>query len=356
MTLTAFAGWRMLDLVRTGRGSWNLWGFILALGFAGGFLAKGPEALLPIAPLLLAARWMGWRGLMSFVLILALGLLFVSAWAVPACVQTHGDYWREGLGHDVGDRMVSGFQGHGASTVGSYLLTLPFYFLLFWLSALPWSALVALRARALREAATLDWTTRYLLANAALIFVVFSLIVTKLPHYTLPAFPFLALLFARSWTAAALSPALPLRTLIFFGLVLALAALLGIPLALRNGLTPSPVGALVKQARNAGVLAPETQLGLVDFQEPNAIWEVLRLFTPEMAGEGGQSGPADFLADDQVINYLHGADARVVILSTEHWNKLRAAADPKWRTFEAHGFNAARLRRIDLTLVVKRAE
>jgi len=340
MTLTGFAGWRMLDLVRTGSGSWNLWGALLALGFGGGFLAKGPEALLPIMPILVGARWMGWRGIASFLLILALGLLLVAGWAIPAYAQTHGDYWREGLGHDVGDRMVTGFQGHGASSFGSYVLTLPLYFLTFWLSALPWSPLLAWHARRLRAAAPLDGTDRYLLGNAALIFAVFSLMVTKLPHYTLPAFPFLALLFGRRWMAANLTPARPLRTLLIFGLALTLAALVVIPLLPGGGGNPSPVGELVRDAK--GVLTPDTRVALVDFREPNSVWEMRRLVR----------APLEEISDEAAPGYLRAAGPRALIVSAAAWTKLRVS-DPAWKMYEARGCNAARLRSLDLVLVVK---
>jgi len=342
MTLTGFAGWRMLDLVRTGNGSWNLWGLILAFGFGGGFLAKGPEALLPIVPLLVSARWMGWRGLASFVLILALGLLLVAAWAVPAYAQTHGDYWREGLGHDVGDRMVTGFQGHGASTFGKYLLSLPFYFLTFWLSSLPWSPLLAMKWRRLRAAAPPDWTDRYLLGNAALVFVVFSLMVTKLPHYTLPAFPSLALLFGRRWMLAKLAPARPLRTLLIFGLALAAATLAAVPFWLPRGGNPSPVGVLVKEA--GGALTSDTRVAMTDFREPNAVWETRRIVQAAL----------EEISPQDAASYLAQAGPRAVIISKEAWDPPHAA-DPTWKIYEARGFNAARLKKLDLLLVVKTA-
>ena len=45
---------------------------------------------------------------------------------------------------------------------------------------------------------------KYLVTGIAIIFVIFTLIKTKLPHYTLPAFPLLALLLARHWQGAAI--------------------------------------------------------------------------------------------------------------------------------------------------------
>ena len=348
MTLAGFAGWRMLDLVRTGNGSWNLWGVLLAIGFGGGFLAKGPEALLPIVPIVVSARWMGWRGIASFLLILALGLLVVSAWAVPAYVETHGDYWREGLGHDVGDRMVTGFQGHGAGTFLTYLLWIPFYLLTFWISTLPWSPLVAMQARRLRAAAPPDWSDRYLLGNAALVFVVFSLMVTKLPHYTLPAFPFLAVLFGRRWVTAGLAPALPARVMTIFGFALALVALIGVPLALKHGGNPSPVGELVRQA--GADLQPGTRVVLVDFAEPNAVWEMRRVVLL----------PLDQIGPEAVPDFLAKPGSRAVILTKKAWEQLDLD-EAGLKVFEARGINAARplsfhhgvrMEPIDLVLVI----
>ena len=343
ITLIGYAGWRLLELGRhpESKSSWNFWGILLALGFGAGFLAKGPEALLPFIPLLVGARGMGVRIITALIALLALGLLFVAAWAIPAYVQTHGAYWQEGLGNDVGKRMVSGFQGHGASTTGWYLLTLPFYVLLFWLSALPWSPLLITERKRLFSGHASDWTDRYLLANAVLIFVVFTLMVTKLPHYTLPAFPFLALFFARRWILAGLPPAKPARITVLFGLTLAVLTLVAVPIALAKGGTPSPVAELVREGRDQ--LHPETQFALVDFREPNAIWEMRRVVTK----------PATFIDETQAIFYLQQPGSHAVIFSTVLWNKMKTQADPAWKTYEARGFNAARLSSLDLTLVVK---
>jgi 4-amino-4-deoxy-L-arabinose transferase-like glycosyltransferase len=345
MTLSGYAGWRLLAQIHSPKvdGSWNFWGVMLALAWGGGFLAKGPEALLPFIPILMAARGMGTRVSLSLTALLALGLLLVAAWAIPAYGETHGAYWREGLGHDVGDRMVTGFQGHGASTVGWYLLGLPLYFLLFWISALPWSPLLITHRRQLFAGRSCDWTERYLLWNAGLIFVIFSLMVTKLPHYTLPAFPFIALFFARRWMTAHLDPVLPRLIIGLFAGVMAILVLLFLPPILAAGHTPSPVGGLVRQAGDQ--LRSETKFALVDFREPNAIWEMRRIV----------ASPATFVSEGDVIPYLREPGSRAVILSTALWDKLKAGADPAWKSYEARGFNAARVSSLDLTLVVKKA-
>ncbi len=180
MTLTGLAGGKLLGIVlkldaehEAARCNcrWTFWGWMLALGVAGGFLAKGPEALLPVVAIFFGARRSGPRVLVALAAIVLLGLFVVAWWwAVPAFVLTHGDYWKEGLGHDVGDRMITGFQGHGASTAGWYLLGIPLYLLTFWLSALPWSPLLATHGRKLFAGWKPDAIDTYLLLNAGLIF------------------------------------------------------------------------------------------------------------------------------------------------------------------------------------------
>lgn len=350
MTLTILAGGKLLALARglenldktaaQKKRSWIFWGTILALGFGGGFLAKGPEALLPFIPLIIGTRRCGARILLALMAILALGLFIVTWWAVPAYLQTQGDYWRVGLGEDVGSRMVTPFQGHGGSSAGWYLLSLPLYLLTFWLSALPWSPLLLIHRRRLFAGWRPDPVDVYLLLNASLVFLVFSLMVTKLPHYTLPAFPVLALLFARRWGAAGLGQRLPLRLTTGFGLVLAVVTAVVVPVLLLRQATPSPVGELVRAATPTA-LSPESEFALVDFQEPNAIWEMRAVV----------HRPAYFIHEPQILDFLRQPGPRAVILSTALWEKFSSGSDPAWKTFRARGWNAARLSSLDLTLV-----
>jgi 4-amino-4-deoxy-L-arabinose transferase-like glycosyltransferase len=342
MTLTAFAGWKLIASPPASHSSRNyFWDTILALGFAGGFLAKGPEALLPLLPLLIRARGTRTNIMGELAANFLLGLALVLFWAIPAYVETNGDYWRVGMSEGVGERMVTGLQGHGASTFGWYLLSLPLYLILFWLSALPWSPLLVIHRKKLFTAWKPDPIDTYLLLNAGLIFLVFSLMVTKLPHYTLPAFPFLALVFARRWISSGLRPALPIKLAGGFGIALALLTTVLVPIALANHATPSPVGELVRDARDT--LTPETEFALVDFQEPNAIWEMRRV----------AKGYGRAIAFIDVHSFLDKPGPRAVILSSELWHRLPPRTESEWHVFEARGFNAAKGTFIDLTLVVK---
>ncbi len=139
-------------------------------------------------------------GALDWVLGAALMLALVGIWGVPAMVRTHGEYAAVGLGKHVVMRSVAPLEGHGARTWWSYLATFPFYLLTVWPKLLPVVALAAGGHDGALEAPEqwrLDETC--LVTGIVLVFGIFSLSWTKLPHYTLPAFPFMALLLAAWW-------------------------------------------------------------------------------------------------------------------------------------------------------------
>jgi 4-amino-4-deoxy-L-arabinose transferase-like glycosyltransferase len=336
MTLTAFAGWLILR-PNSGKCAPGMCYVVLALGFAGGFLAKGPEAWLPLFPLLVLGHGLRSRVLASFLV----GCGLVLLWGVAAYLETKGSFLTQSWKAGIADRAWGSDQGHGASSVGVYLLELPYYGVLFWLSALPWSALILFRASKLLGACTVDFAETYLLLNIVPLAVIFTFMATKLPHYTLPAFPMIALLVARRWVAAKLSPSLPLRLIGGFGIVLALATLVAVPLAVENGFSPSPVGDLVRAAGDS--LKPDTQFALVDFKEPTAVWEM----------RGVTKAYAQLLPEKDVAAYLAQPGPRAVILSSALWQKQNGTPDPTWSIVTAHGLNTAKGTPLDLTLVLK---
>ena len=105
------------------------WIFYVALAFA--FLAKGPigwTPLLTVFVVKLFVRDVDLNKRFAFVPGILLMLAIVSAWGIPALMRTHGDFFRIGIGHHVIERSFSTMEGHGAKSLGIYLLTLPFYF------------------------------------------------------------------------------------------------------------------------------------------------------------------------------------------------------------------------------------
>ncbi|MBO0696155.1 MAG: glycosyltransferase family 39 protein, partial [Verrucomicrobia bacterium] len=205
------AHWSGLELIRDGLTSTPHqtssskhatvhWWFLFYISLALGFLAKGPIAwtpLLTVGSTVFYAPGLQLRRRFKFVRGLALMLLIVAAWGIPALIRTHGEFLRIGIGRHVIGRSFGAMEGHGWDSLGGYILLLPFYFMTVFVSFFPWSIkLPSLLKRIWHKHDKIDC---YLFSGAAIIFIIFSLIKTKLPHYTLPAFGMLALLLARHW-------------------------------------------------------------------------------------------------------------------------------------------------------------
>ena len=192
-TLLATICGGMLALVRSwqGAGGWpNLlcgWG-IVALGI----LTKGPVAPVVVGGAALGLKLLGgrpwpWPG-RRLVAGLALLLVICLPWVVAVQVATHGDFLRVAIGHHVIDRATHPLEGH-RGPVWYYLATLPASF--FPWALLGFGAIFDLIRRAR------DPESRPLLLWLLIPFALFTATATKLPHYTLPAYPALALALGR---------------------------------------------------------------------------------------------------------------------------------------------------------------
>ncbi len=124
-------------------------------------------------------------------------------------------------------------------------------------------------------------------------------------------------------------------------MVFALLAAVFIPIAVMNHATPSPVGELVADA--GGLLKPETEFALVDFQEPTAIWEMRRVV----------KGCGKSISESEVVSFLNLPGPRAVVLPALFGERIGEQSDSVWKVFYARGFNAAKGKFVDLTLVVK---
>jgi 4-amino-4-deoxy-L-arabinose transferase-like glycosyltransferase len=157
-----------------------------ALASAAAFLAKGPVALLFLAPFFWSfaplrdprAR-LGRRG----AAVLAAGLVPLAAWAVLAAVIGGDAFASELLWNRWGGRVVESFaHRHGYG----------FYVPVLLAGALPCTPLLP---RLVRARGAEPWVRRTVVAVVAIL-VAFSLISGKQPHYLLPLAPALALLCA----------------------------------------------------------------------------------------------------------------------------------------------------------------
>ena len=185
---------RMLDAIA----KW-LGGFSTSRS-ASAFLAKGPIGWTPLLTVA-ATKFFLPRSKLNrrfhFLAGCAVSLAIVSLWGIPALVQTNGEFLRVGIGHHVVERSVVAMEGHGGGSILGYLAALPFYFVAIFLTFFPWSIQTPL-ARRRHFGASAIRSTIISSREPPIIFIIFTLVKTKLPHYTLPAFPLLALLLAKA--------------------------------------------------------------------------------------------------------------------------------------------------------------
>ena len=167
---------------------------------AGGVLLKGPMILMivGIAAATLALLERSWRwlaGLRPAIGVVAL-LALILPWFIAIVVRSRGGFISESVGQDLLGKVAGGQESHGAPP-GSY-------FLLFWVTFWPGSPLAAMAAPTIWKERG-DPSTRFLLAWLLPSWLVFELVMTKLPNYVLPLYPAVAILIARAVERNALS-------------------------------------------------------------------------------------------------------------------------------------------------------
>ncbi|MGZ4966908.1 MAG: ArnT family glycosyltransferase [Chthoniobacterales bacterium] len=336
------AHWAGYELLRdkltaaASRGSAKWWWiFYLSLGCA--FLAKGPigwTPLLTVAATLLFLTNANLNRRFLFPLGIVVTLVVVAAWGIPALLRTHGEFLRVGIGHHVIERSVVAMEGHGGGSFIGYIAALPFYFVAIFISFFPWSfKLPWLTRRLWRERDPLD---NYLIAGSAIVFLVFTLVKTKLPHYTLPAFPLLALLLAKALVRLTHSERF-VRRASFTALALALLAVLATPLATRF----SPSFQLYQQARHD--LTHDMQFGGVRYREPSLVW----YFRQQIDGWFTD------VDESAVATFMQQPGGRLVVLPTNMATALYPSTPIGWKRYSTRGFSTANFKWVDLTLLLK---
>lgn len=318
---------------------WAIWrspflGFYLSLAF--GFLAKGPIAwtpLLTVGSTFFFARDAGVTRRFKFIRGLLLMLAVVSLWGVPALIQTHGEFFSVGIGRHVIGRSFGAMEGHGANSFGMYVLFLPFYFVFVFASFFPWSLKLPWLAKTLRR--NRDSIDNYLIVGIAIIFIIFTLVKTKLPHYTLPAFPLLAILLARQWMQRETTHFKWIA--ITTALILGLIALVVPPIVARS----FPAYALFQKSRDS--LQADMQFGAVDYAEPSLVW----YFRSQV------NGFMTALKKKDAAEFMNEDGPRFMILPSALVPKSFPALPSTWRTFSSRGFNIAKGKFVDLTLILK---
>jgi len=349
MTLASWVGYELIQ--RPTSNQLRLW-WAFYLSLALGFLAKGPIAWIPLLTVLtaivLARDWQLAR-YFKFLRGILLMVGVVALWGIPALVQTHGQFFAIGIGRHVIGRSLATMEGHGASSFGMYLLLLPFYFVTIFVSFFPWSIKLPWLIRQLRRQKKAGISNpgysgneidNYLLTGIAVIFVIFTLISTKLPHYTLPAFPLLALLLARHWqgAASAKNHGSSFRTIATSTMCVCIAIALVVPPLVARFF---PAYQLFRESHT--YLQTNTQFASVEFEEPSLVW----YFRSRVQGFLTR------LNKKNAVDFMSKSGPRFVIVPTSAAGTLFADPPQDWKMFSTRGFNVAKGKFVDLTLVLK---
>src|SRR6266581_1999251 len=164
------------------------WPIIFWTALAGGILLKGPLILmfvgLTIVTLAILDRSAAWLWRLRPVWGLMWVLVLVLPWFVAIFWRAGDAFFADSIGGDMLSKL-SAQESHGAPP-GVYLL-------LFWVTFWPGAALAGMAAPAVWRARG-EPGAQYLLAWLVPSWIVFELVLTKLPHYVLPLYPAVAIL------------------------------------------------------------------------------------------------------------------------------------------------------------------
>jgi 4-amino-4-deoxy-L-arabinose transferase-like glycosyltransferase len=163
-------------------------------------LIKGPLILMFIGLTALAlsiadrsGRWV-WR--LKPVVGFAWMSLLVLPWFLAIVAKSGDAFFVQAVGHDMLEKVTSGQEAHGAPP--------GFYTLLFFVTFWPGCVLATPSVPAIWQARR-EPGARFLLAWLLPSWIVFEIVITKLPHYVLPLYPAIAILIAGILEAGALA-------------------------------------------------------------------------------------------------------------------------------------------------------
>ncbi len=171
--------------ISLGRGA----GFWLLVGLA--ILAKGPAVLVFVGAFALGLLLIRRSVAVRLWLMSPVCLVVAAPWYIYVGQHAGGTFWQQFVGFEIASRLVSTPHGHGGP---------PGYYLLLSLAGwLPWTVLVPGAVFATWQARRADRVARLLLIWCAVPWLFLELIPSKLPHYILPCYVPLAIMFGRMW-------------------------------------------------------------------------------------------------------------------------------------------------------------
>ncbi len=181
--------------VADGRKSSPSWPFLFWIAIGAGVLIKGPIILMIVAltgaAMAVHRPKVDWVFALRPIVGIAILAIMIAPWAYAIDRATEGRFFAEAVGGDMLAKLADAQESHSGPP-GYYALLV---FALLW----PASALIA---PAIRQAFATrrSWTSWVLLGWIIPSWIIFEATATKLPHYTLPLYPAIALLAARAAT------------------------------------------------------------------------------------------------------------------------------------------------------------
>ena len=332
--LAVWSGW---ELTRPGPACRMLWWWVFYVALALGFLAKGPVAWLAFGGILLGRLW--GKGAFRLPLtetVLGLGLTTVLTllWGLPAQELTQGQYFKVGMGEHVIHRSTGVNDGHGLAGLLGFVALLPLYFVTFFISFFPWSTRVPAALRRWWPQRSRDVLGWYLLLQALVVFTVFSCVRTKLPHYTLPAFPCVALWLALQMRSEENSFAWFQKRFAIMAISV-LVLMLGFTSLVRDQFLSENLWRAVRSQ-----VRPETKVGCYGFTESSLVWKFRSLITnPVVLGEAKDA--SYFLTNEPPF---------ILVLPTKD---LASLLDTNGLHLQVHGLDMVRFKYLDLTAIVR---
>jgi 4-amino-4-deoxy-L-arabinose transferase-like glycosyltransferase len=217
---------------------------------AGGILLKGPLILmfvgLTIAALAILDRSAVWFLRLRPVWGLMWTLVLVLPWFVAIFWRAGDAFFADSIGGDMLSKLAAQ-ESHGAPP-GLYLL-------LFWVTFWPGAPLAGMAAPAVWRARR-EPGAQYLLAWLIPSWIVFELVLTKLPHYVLPLYPAIAILTVGALERRVLSRSWLMRGAAWWFVIPAVASVIAIVGAIKLTHQPVfPAWPLLAAALIAGLVA-----------------------------------------------------------------------------------------------------
>jgi len=168
------------------------------------------------------------------------------------------------------------------------------------------------------------------------VFILFTPLKTKLPHYIFPALPFLAAVLAVYWSRSRR----PRRALVVPAAAMAGATLV-LMLAAAPRLAPSfPAFYLARESRN--FLKPEMDFATVGFNEPSLVWYLRRYV----------HGKHIAMSENDVRAFMAIKSPRICVLPAETSYKL-VSFDAGLKILYAKGINPAKGDWVELVMLVR---